>query len=49
MFYFVLIIVIFALLLERYLDKKYPKPNSTSDLNYKNIYYKIESYDQKWT
>lgn len=49
MFYFVLIIVIFALLLERYLDKKYPKPNSTSDLNYKNIYYKKESYDQKWT
>ena len=42
MFYFVLIIVIFVLLLERYLDKNYPKQNSTSNLNYKNIYSKKE-------
>ena len=42
MFYFVLIIVIFALLLERYLDKKYPKQDTTSNSNYKNIYSKKE-------
>lgn len=41
MFYFVLIIVILALLLERYLDKKYPKQDVTSN-NYKNIYSKKE-------
>lgn len=40
MLYFVLIIVIFALLLERYLDKKYPKQGTTS--NFRNIYSKKE-------
>lgn len=43
MFYLVLIFVIFALLLKRYLDKKYPKHDTTtSNSNYKVIYSKKE-------